>query len=272
MGRTIYIEGVAFWAPHLPGWERASAVLAGREAPATTPAARPSPSMLAATERRRAPDTVAIALEVAARACEHAGRDPKTLSSVFASTHGDLAVTDYMCETLAKTPLLTSPTKFHNSVHNAAAGYWSIATGCMKPYTAVSAYQHSFGAGLLEAAVQVCTLEEAVLFVAYDIAARGPLGTMAESSLLLGCALVLSPDSSAASRAQLQWQTQHSAQPQPSNAANAALVLGSPMAGCLPLFEALANNHAAQLRLQAGRELEILLRVAPLMRAGSIAA
>ena len=65
------------------------------------------------TERRRAPDSVAVALEVAARACEQAELDPTTLCSVFASTHGDLVVTDSVCETLAKTPLLTSPTKFH---------------------------------------------------------------------------------------------------------------------------------------------------------------
>ena len=40
---------------------------------------------------------------------------------MFTSTHGDLAITDYMCQTLATAPSEISPTKFHNSVHNAAA-------------------------------------------------------------------------------------------------------------------------------------------------------
>ena len=76
---------------------------------------------------------VAVALEVALAACRAADRDPATLPSVFASTHGDLAITDYMCETLATDPTAVSPTKFHNSVHNAAAGYWTIGAGCVRP-------------------------------------------------------------------------------------------------------------------------------------------
>ena len=58
---------------------------------------------------------------------------------MFASTYGDLAITDYMCSTLAKAPMTLSPTRFHNSVHNAAAGYWSIATACRQPYCALGA-------------------------------------------------------------------------------------------------------------------------------------
>ncbi|MEJ0008028.1 MAG: beta-ketoacyl synthase chain length factor [Steroidobacteraceae bacterium] len=92
-----------------------------------TDASRPQPSLLPPNERRRAPDTVAVALEVAQAACLNAGRDPAQLPTVFASTYGDLAITDYMCSTLARAPLTLSPTRFHNSVHNAASGYWSIA-------------------------------------------------------------------------------------------------------------------------------------------------
>jgi hypothetical protein len=101
--------------------------------------ARPLPSILPPNERRRAPDTVAVALEVAQAACVNAGRDPAQLATVFASTYGDLAITDYMCSTLARAPTTLSPTRFHNSVHNAAAGYWTIATGCRKPYCALGA-------------------------------------------------------------------------------------------------------------------------------------
>ena len=135
---TAFVNGVAFWAPRLPGWQIAAPVLRGEAAAPVQPAPRPAPTLLAPTERRRAPDTVAIALEVAGRACESAGADPKQLPSVFASTHGDLAISDYMSETLARTPTLISPIRFHNSVHNAAAGYWTIGTGCHEPYTALT--------------------------------------------------------------------------------------------------------------------------------------
>ncbi|HPF25804.1 MAG TPA: beta-ketoacyl synthase chain length factor, partial [Steroidobacteraceae bacterium] len=148
MRHRVYVEGIALWAPLLPGWELAREILRSERTPTANPAPRPAPTLLAPTERRRAPDTVAIALEVATRACELAQRDPASMCSVFASTHGDLAVTDSMCATLAKTPALVSPIKFHNSVHNAAAGYWTIGVGCEQPYTAVSAWQHTFAAGL----------------------------------------------------------------------------------------------------------------------------
>ena len=77
---------------------------------------------------------------------------------------GDLAITDYMCETLATDPTAVSPTKFHNSVHNAAAGYWTIAAGAMEPATAISA---DFAMGLLEALAQLATGADAVLLVGY---------------------------------------------------------------------------------------------------------
>jgi hypothetical protein len=166
----------------------ASGILQGR--------IRPQPSILPPNERRRAPDTVAVALEVAQAACANAGRDPAQLPMVFASTYGDLAITDYMCSTLATAPTTLSPTRFHNSVHNAAAGYWSIATGCHQPYTALAPAGTPFANGLFAAALQVCAERTDVLFVAYDIDARGAQAQIAHSQGFLGVALVLTGNGS----------------------------------------------------------------------------
>ena len=145
--RRLYVNGAALWAPLLPGWPLAREILAGRMAAPATPLGRPAPELLPPNERRRAPDTVAVALEAALAACKCADLEPATLACVFSSTHGDLTITDYMCATLASTPAQLSPTRFHNSVHNAAAGYWTIAAECTRPYTALSAGEHTFGAG-----------------------------------------------------------------------------------------------------------------------------
>ena len=102
---TLYIEGPAFWSATLPGWEIASAVFRGDGAPADPPAKRPSPQLLAPAERRRAPDTVALALEVAGAAVAASGRNAADLPCVFVSAHGDLGINDYMCATLAADPL-----------------------------------------------------------------------------------------------------------------------------------------------------------------------
>jgi len=259
------IEGIAFWAPRLPGWSRARTVLRGLEPAPEGDAPRPVPSILPAAERRRAPDTVALALEVAASACENAGCRPSSLASVFASTHGDLTISDYMSATLAADPRLISPTKFHNSVHNAPAGYWTIATGSMRAYTSVSALHDTFANGLLEALVQSTSSGERVLLVAYDIAARGPLATVAYSRGLLAVALVLGPPGSGAR--ELSWRTRDAAGQEPTRAqpANAALVDGNALASCLPLFEALALDvpRSLMLRLSAGKMLQLDLGAAP---------
>ena len=263
--RAVYVEGIGFWASRLPGWEAARGILRGEAQAPATPQMRPAPALLPPAERRRAPDTVAVALEVAARASEMSGRDPKTMPSVFASTHGDLAISDYMSATLAKTPLLTSPTRFHNSVHNAAAGYWTIATGCLKPYTSVSGYYFTFGEGLLEAISQTLSADDPVLYVAFDIEARGPVGTMQPSRGVFAGALVISAQPSERALAQLAFEVRQEQQPMPTvaRAQNATLVEGNAMANGLPLFEALADGVERNVVQALSPKLSLHMRVAP---------
>jgi Beta-ketoacyl synthase, N-terminal domain len=221
------------------------------------PGTRPLPFILPANERRRAPDTVAVALEVGQAACVNAGRDPAQLPTIFASTYGDLAITDYMCATLAKAPTTLSPTRFHNSVHNAAAGYWSIATGCRQTYCALGAGQYTFAAGLLAAVVQVCADQTDVLLVAYDIDARGLIAQIAHSRGMLGVALVLS---AAADSAGPGLQIALSAK-------SAAVTYGdlpgsgNAMAACLPLIAALADRTCELVSLPLGPDAALQVRV-----------
>jgi len=259
MSGVLHVEGIALWSPRLPGWEAARAVLRGERPAPEQPAPRPSPTLLAPTERRRAPDTVAIALEVALAATAMAGTNPTELPSVFASTHGDLAISDYMCATLAEAPTMISPTKFHNSVHNAAAGYWSIATGTYAPYTAISALDCTFAQGVLEAAMQVGADGVRVLLVAYDIEARGPLATVTPSRGLFGAALVLAPVPGPRTQATIAWRLDGAGPPR-SSARHADLVAGNAISGCLPLFELLADAPGVDsVRLPASSGQDLVL-------------
>ena len=252
------LEGIGFWCNGLPSWDAARAFVREGVRPDAAPA-RPSPQLLAPNERRRAPESVAVALEVALAACQAAGRDPATLPSVFASTHGDLAITDYICSTLAHEPASVSPTRFHNSVHNAAAGYWTIGAGCTAPATALSAYDASFAQGLLEALAQLHAGAPAVLLVAYDAASPGPLAAVSPSSGLLGAALVLSsPSHSGAPRLRA---TLVDADAPPPQGPLADLAGGNAMAPMLPLFDALATGHDL-LSLHAGPRRALRVEIA----------
>jgi len=187
----IAVEGFGLWAPGLGDIDALIGMLAGETV--APPPARPPAARLPPNERRRAPESVLLAAEVADQAVRMSGRDAAGLACVFASSHGDQAITDYMCATLAQAPTELSPTRFHNSVHNAAVGYWTIATGCHAASIAVCAHRESFGAGLLEAVSLVQADAQPVLLVCSDIAGSGPLQEMTGSTVAFGAALVLGP-------------------------------------------------------------------------------
>ncbi|GGY32192.1 hypothetical protein GCM10008098_27030 [Rhodanobacter panaciterrae] len=200
----VYVEGVGLWSPQLADFAALKSLLGG--ATPVPPPARPAAARLPPNERRRAPESVLLAVEVAGQAVAMSGRDAATLACVFASSHGDQPITDYMCATLAQAPAELSPIRFHNSVHNAAVGYWTIATDCHTPSTAVAAQRASFGAGLLEAASQAVAEQRAVLLVCSDTAGSGPLGEVTHCRQPFGCALVLAPERSGATLARLDLE------------------------------------------------------------------
>lgn len=256
--RTVFIDAAALWARQAPSWDAWCAAVRGDAPP---PAAKPNPSLLSPNERRRASDSVLLAVEVAEQAVRASGHEASLLASVFTSAHGDLAVTDALCTQLAQAPLQLSPTRFHHSVHNAASGYWAIATGCRAPSTALSAHTHSFAAGLLEALVFCACEREPVLLVGNDTEARGLLAEVNSSRGLLGVALVLSPERSASSMAALQWRLDDGASAAPALRSDLARTLHSnAMSDALPLFESLALDAEQSLSLPLSGARHLALR------------
>ena len=259
MSIEVVIEGVGIWSPALPGWQASKPLLAGDAEPVATDGARPAASLLAPAERRRAPDSVLLALEVAQQAAQMAAREGRTLRGVFASDHGDLAISDYLCTILTQAPEQLSPTKFHNSVHNAPAGYWAIATGCMASTTALSAGDHTFAAGLFEAALLARSEDAPVLFVACDLPAAGALRDVVSCRTPFAVGLVLSP------RRDRDGATLRlTLRPRPAALAPRPALLhavDNPAAHSLPLLVALARGEARTLTLQAGPRLYLELEI-----------
>ncbi|MDF3983721.1 beta-ketoacyl synthase chain length factor [Luteibacter sp. PPL554] len=257
---TLWIKGVGLWAPGAPTWDAFRALVAENGQPGATE--RPAASVLPPNERRRAPESVLLAATAAGQAVSMAGLDAAHVPCVFASAHGDQAITDYMCTTLATAPGELSPTKFHNSVHNAPAGYWTIATHCHASSSAVCGGEASFGAGLLEAATLAIADERDVLLASYDIAGSGPLGDMTTSTGPFAGALVLSPRADGA-LARLQLS------PEPGNVGDEAIGEGwldaimtsNPSARGLPLLLALARRKTTALRVAAADGLDLHLDV-----------
>jgi hypothetical protein len=268
--RRLFIDGLAAWTPTLTDWEQLALALRSQNQPLADAAPqRPSPSLLAANERRRAPDSVLMALQVAQEAVAASGHDAAGLASVFASAHGDLPITDALCRTLAANPLALSPTRFHHSVHNAASGYWAIASHSRAASTALSAFTHSFAAGLLEAACQCAANGQPVLLVACDTQATGPLASVNRSRGWLALALVLASSPGPASTWTLDWQLGAPALAQPLRSPSAQQLAQNASGDALPLLQALAGGEAAAMALPLGPALALQVMLQPWLPAGA---
>jgi len=199
-----YVTGIGVLGPGLDGWPESRGVLAAERPYAPLPTVLPPPALLSATERRRTGRVVRLALAIAAEAVAHAGAEAAVLRSVFTSSTGDGQNCHELCEQLAEAAPEISPTRFANSVHNAAAGYWSIATNSMQPSTVLCAFDGSFCAGLLEALVQVTVDEEPILLVSYDADYPPPMSAKRPVPDAFGAALVLAPRREPGSLARLE--------------------------------------------------------------------
>lgn len=263
---SIWVQGIGAWAPGLADWSAWRAMLRGAGEPDTNAPARPKPGRLAAGERRRVSTHVLAAIEVADQAVVMSGHDAADLPCIFSSAHGDASTMDYMCTVLADTPQHLSPTRFHNSVHNAAVGYWTIASHCHAASNAVAAGASSFGAGLLEAAVQALTEKQPVLLVAHDQPGSGPLGAVLGTSHTFACALVLSPHATDTAMARLEFTlTGDTVITDPARHPHAAtLAQDNPSARGLPLLEALATDTPRPVHLHAAPALGLTIQVTPL--------
>jgi hypothetical protein len=247
----VYVEGIGLCGPGLQGWQDSLPVLAGSKDYAAAPAEIPSTSLLPANERRRAAQIVKLALAVGAEAFAAAGRDAAATATVFASSGADGHTIHEILTVLASEQRELSPTRFHNSVHNAAAGYWSIATGAQATSTSLCCYDDSFAAGMLEAAVQVEAACQAVGLIAYDVQYPGPLGTIRPIGAIFAAAFILAPAPSDAAFACLEVRLQPAMREgSPSRVPGLELLRQTtPAARSLPLLIALARRENASLCL-----------------------
>lgn len=264
---TVFVEGIGLLGPGFPGWEAGSEQLAGRTPHETARCVLPLPMALPAAERRRAGAVVKVSLAVAQEAVTASGRAAAELPSVFSSSSGDAINCHEICSALASGDRLISPTRFHNSVHNASSGYWSISSGAMATSSVLCAYDASFAAGLLEAMTQVVVEQTAVLLVAYDTDYPEPLRSVRPLPDTFGVALVLAPQRNERSLA--QWTLAPSdcltgaSATVMADSALEQLRTGIPAARCLPLLRRVATRDTGDVVLDYLEGLQLAVQVAP---------
>ena len=261
----VFVESAAILAPGLTGWAAGRAVLAGEKTYEPAPLAPLVADLLPAVERRRTGSMVKLALAVGHAALTSADRPVDSVATVFASSGGDGDVINDICITLAGADRQLSPTRFHNSVHNAPSGYWGIATHSHHPSTSLCGYDWSFAIGLLEAAAQLQVDRHEVLLVAYDTPYPLPLGGVRPLVEPFGTALLLTRDRTSRSIAAFEITMDAQAQEisRMRDAALERLRSDNPCARALPLLAALTNAQPQSVTLErdAGQTLSIAVHV-----------
>ncbi|HSD52644.1 MAG TPA: beta-ketoacyl synthase chain length factor, partial [Burkholderiales bacterium] len=144
-----------------------------------------------------------------------------------------------------------SPTRFHNSVQNAASGYWSIAMRSRAPTTAVSGLDGVFATALLEAAVQAVIEAREVLLVAYDLPLPLPMRALHPVADGAGVALVLAPAPGPGTLATLVIEVGAGHSTRIAAPALEKLRLSNPPMRALPLLLAVARGEDADVVLAA---------------------
>lgn len=239
---VAWIEGVGLLGPGLSDWPAACAVLRGERRYDPRPTVLPSPDSLPAAERRRTGRIVKLALAVGLEAASRAAVHPSHLPTVFSSSGADGQNCDEICRTLASADRQLSPTRFHNSVHNVAAGYWSIANGARAPSNSLCAFDASFSAGLLEALTQTAIERSACLLIAYDAQYPEPLFAKRPIPDAFGVALLLSPEPRPGSLARISATLSDSPADRLEHPELEGLRSMIPAARSLPLLQTLAER------------------------------
>lgn len=271
----VFVEGVGVLGPGLGGWQASQTILAGTAPYLHAALVIPPSALLPPAERRRTGLPVKLAMAVGIEAIAQSQRNASELPSVFASSTGDGDNIHYIFEMLAKNGREVSPTRFHNSVHNAPSGYWSIATKSMAPSTSLACFDASFVAGLIEAATQTLASGNAVVLIAYDSTYPQPLHAARPISATFGVALVLAGNKTNRTLAELEIviSRNSNASTPVANAELEAIRAGTPAARSLPLLAALATLNSEKTQTQdkinpdkiyfdyiAGNQLDVVVR------------
>ncbi len=260
----IWVQGVGLLGPGLGSWATSQDVLRGAQAHASATTVLPPPARLPAAERRRAGAAVKLAMAVADEAVALGQIDPAALGTVFTSSSGECANCHVLCEALAMPQPLVSPTRFTNSVHNAASGAWHIAVGSRASSTSVCAFDGSFGAGLLEAATSVRQAQAPILLVGSDSPYPEPLNTARPLSDHFGAALLFTPVATERSMAAITVRlapAEHA--PALADVSLDTLRRGIPAAAVLPLLVALARGEPQSVLIDYLPELGLRIAVEP---------
>lgn len=188
--KPLFVTGLGLWAPGFPD------VAAWREGRAVEGADKPPCKLIDSRLKRGSSRFGNMLGEVVEQACTAAGLDVRIVPTFYGSSLGEIETMVLLLRMLREEDGKLSPNRFKNSVHNAASGLLSIATGNTAFSTAIAGGERSFESTLLEAWAYLHVEGGAAVLAVGDDRAPEPLDALGRhGALAVGLALSAEPPS-----------------------------------------------------------------------------
>lgn len=182
--KPIYVKGVGLWSP---GYADAAAWREGRADDAVQ---KPRCALVDARLKRGSSRFANMLGEVVEQAAAGAGLDVRATPTFYGSSLGEIETMVMLLRMLYEEEGKLSPNRFKNSVHNAASGLMSIATGNTAFSTAIAGGDRSFEVTLLEAWAYVASEGGGAIVAVGDDSPPAPLDSLGTyGALAVGFAL-----------------------------------------------------------------------------------
>ncbi len=220
-------------------------------------------TILRPNEARRTSVTIKMVLQAAEETLSQSSFTADQLFSVFVSSDGDPNILQSICQELATEDKFISPTQFHNSVHNAPAGYWSIGHQSMKGANSLACGDSSLAGGLVEASSLLDAGEDAILLVCFDLKSPTPLDSARAIRYSLAFSMIVTKTQQAESICAINFAIK-------SNNIGVSTMLNtaldgycddSPASKGLPFLEAIANQKLKNLKLHYSSSLVLNVNI-----------
>ena len=151
--KHVYIEGRGLWTP---GFAGPDAWLASERDDTVE---KPTVDIVQSRMKRATSVMTRAAVDVVTQAGREADWPLDTFATVFGSCHGEIQIAVEQMVMMQEGSGVVSPARFKNSVHNTAAGLFSIAAKNKGFTTAIAAGEHTFAMSFLEAWALLATGE-----------------------------------------------------------------------------------------------------------------
>lgn len=254
---TVYIDALTLITPGIETEDQLRLALQSTEIPDFPSDWKPAPDSIPNRVRRRHSPQTLLAIQVAEKI---APALTDGAAWVFGSAFGEGETLKIILDALCTPNMAIRPTRFQNSVHNAASGQWTIARSIRSAATSICGGDCTAGSSLLKALLQVQLEGQPVGVVLFDAPLPYPLNGSHGVAVPAGAGFALSPSKSSKSIAAIEYTLCNATQSLANSVfAQEALATDNPVFAVLPLVEHLLGQIEGDviLDLNGGQALKL---------------